>query len=96
MLSPPESFCRKIGTVSQFNVSLVAWGKTTRQQVLNKKGTEADSNRGLSAYQSSALAPLGQTSSQLFPGAERKVWFCSNIFNANVLIMFVRIYIKLV
>ena len=57
--------CIKMGSDgSHFNVSLIVKDKVTRQcpQLLKRKETEADSNRGPSAYQPNAL-PLGQTGS---------------------------------
>ena len=60
---------------SHFNVSLIARDKVTRQCpettiFWRERRTEADSNRGPSAYQPNAL-PLGQTGSHLVSTAPR-------------------------
>ena len=64
-LSPPEWLCIKVGScVSHFNVSLIVWAKSQdsvrKPQFLKRKESRSGSNRGPSAYQTSAL-PLGHT-----------------------------------
>ena len=60
----------KVGSdESHFNVSLIVRGKShktvsTGHNFWRERRTEADSNRGLSAYQPNAL-PLGQTGSRI-------------------------------
>ena len=64
---------------SHFNVTLIMTDKVTRQTTtFEEKGeTEADSNRGLSAYQPNAL-PLGPT------GSHRLEHFHSALFIARI------------
>ena len=62
-----NDFCIKMGSNrSHFNVSLIVRDKVTRQYPQTttfEERTEADSNRGPSAYQPNAL-PLDKTGSQ--------------------------------
>ena len=59
-LSPPEWLCIKAGNCARhFNVLLAAWAKSQdnihKPQILKRKESRSGSNRGLSAYQHSAL-----------------------------------------
>ena len=73
--------CNKVGSdESHFNVSLIVRDEVTRQCLQTttfwrERRAEADSNRGPSAYQPTAL-PLGQTGWQPTgkPGHNTKLW----------------------
>ena len=74
-----NDFCIKVGSDhSHFNVSLIVRDKVTRQastdhKFLRERTTEADSNRGPSAYQPNAL-PQGQTGSPAFPPTQSSLF----------------------
>ena len=63
-----QNDCIKVGScVRHFNVPLTVWAQSQdsvlKPQLLEKKESRSGSNRGLSAYQPSAL-PLGHTGSR--------------------------------